>query len=347
MLSPTQTKRRRLTAVTAAIILMLCATAIGAYAEPAPSVSAPAADSALALSLSIKNGGLIVLPASADEITAQYDEAYYDVAITPDGGQWHVTVRGKVADMGHTDHVRLYVPETKRALAVQVRDGSFTYVLAAERADTLQIDAADASLTITSPDQFATSAVALSADAAEYMAYGLIQCPDYFTKQGREITYTGPAAASQVDIRLTGYTSVTLAEGPGPAFAPDAAGLITIPVAVDGLTQGTTLSLGAIPDIVNLSGVSYQLHTDSLAGRIRVSLRQPPNNETRFFSVEKKLRPSDHAVQTQMKTSAAWTFLKKTLAKSYSGPYQVTIESLEGELTNVSGTITLQYSTAK
>lgn len=206
------------------------ATAIGAYAAapaghttPAPGGSAVAGmqigsgllpDGAPSppIDLDIYSGGVELLPAAENEITASYDSAYYDVRMTERDGRWSVSVSGKVAKMGETDFVQLHVPGAKRELNVSVLYGDFRYDLPENPADSISVTAADSGIQISSPNGFQNSEISLTATEKEYTRYDMLEYPNYFTKTETGFAYRNGTEENRLWISLTGYTGVEFTE---------------------------------------------------------------------------------------------------------------------------------------
>lgn len=206
------------------------ATAIGAYAAapaghttPAPGGSAVAGmqigsgllpDGAQSppIDLDIYSGGVELLPAAENEITASYDSAYYDVRMTERDGRWSVSVSGKVAKMGETEFVQLHVPGAKRELNVSVLYGDFRYDLPENPADSISVTAADSGIQISSPNGFQNSEISLTATEKEYTQYDMLKYPNYFTKTETGFAYRNGTEENRLWISLTGYTGVEFTE---------------------------------------------------------------------------------------------------------------------------------------
>lgn len=162
----------------------------------------------LDLSLDVYNGGVEIRPASSREMTAYYDDRYYAVEMAEQNGRWVVSVSGKKAKMGEADPVQIQVPDVKCKMDVKVLDGDFRYDLPEDRADMITIAAANAGVYIASKNGYKNSSITLTAAEKEYLAYGMIAYPDYFTTTDNGFKYQQGTEANQINISLTGYTNV-------------------------------------------------------------------------------------------------------------------------------------------
>lgn len=165
----------------------------------------------LDFSLDINGGGVSIVPVSSNEIVADYDEKYYDVKITEKHGKWVISVSGKIDLMG-PNFVQLHIPNIRYTMDVSVLNGSFSYNLTENNSDTLKISAKSSSLDFTSKNQYSNSSIFLTAKDKEFLKYGLISYPDYFTKIDNGFQYKNGTGANKIDITLTGYTNVDFAE---------------------------------------------------------------------------------------------------------------------------------------
>lgn len=166
----------------------------------------------LTLSFDIDNGGIEILPATSNEIKASYDSEYYNVAIANKNGKWVIKVTGKVAMMGKTDDVWVYIPDIKCTMDVDVLDGNFSYALPDNCADIINITAENAGVNVTSKNKYKNSAISLIATNKDFITYEPPVYPNYFTKTNTGFDYTNGTGENKISIKLTGYTSVNFAE---------------------------------------------------------------------------------------------------------------------------------------
>ncbi|WRS27175.1 M56 family metallopeptidase [Oscillospiraceae bacterium MB08-C2-2] len=169
------------------------------------------------ISCDINNGGVDILPASNNKIEVSYDDKYYDVSITRKADKWLVRVSGKVAMMGTTDDVKLYLPNIKRVMDINVNNGNLSYDLPENSMDIISVTALNAGLNFTSANKYANSAISLTATDKDFLKYELPVYPSYFTKTDSGFQYENGTKVNQIGIKLTGYTGVNFAEHPASA----------------------------------------------------------------------------------------------------------------------------------
>lgn len=162
----------------------------------------------LNVSLDICNGGVEILPASSNKIVANYNSQYYNIKITKQKGKWVVYISGKTAKMGNSSHVQLHIPNIKCNMDVNVIDGSFSYDLPKNCIDIINVTAKDSSIEFTSKNQYKNSTISLLATEKDFLKYGLINYPDYFSKTPNGFEYKSGTRKNQIDISLTGFTNV-------------------------------------------------------------------------------------------------------------------------------------------
>lgn len=162
----------------------------------------------LNVSLGICNGGVEILPASSNKIVANYNSQYYNIKMTEQNGKWVVYISGKTAKMGNSSYVQLHIPNIKCNMDVNVIDGSFSYDLPENCIDIINVTAKDSSIEFTSKNQYKNSTISLLATEKDFLKYGLINYPDYFSKTPNGFEYKSGTRKNQIDISLTGFTNV-------------------------------------------------------------------------------------------------------------------------------------------
>ncbi|MGO0986034.1 hypothetical protein ACTPEW_08865 [Clostridioides difficile] len=162
----------------------------------------------LNLSLDIFNGGVEILPASSNKIIANYNSQYYNVKMAEQNGKWVVSILGKTAKMGNASYVQLQVPNIKCNMDVNVIDGSFSYDLPKNCIDEINVTAKDSSIEFTSKNQYKNSTISLSSKDKEFLKYGLINYPKYFSKIPNGFEYKDGTIKNKIDVSLTGFTNV-------------------------------------------------------------------------------------------------------------------------------------------
>lgn len=160
------------------------------------------------ISLDVYNGGVNILPTSSAEIEAEYDSQYYDVQIKNDNSKWTISISGKVAKMGETDWVKLYIPDTGCNIDIDVLCGSLAYNLPQNCLDLLNITAKDSSIEFASKNNYNNSSISITATDKDYIKYSYINGVDYFTVKDNKFEYKNDKAANQINILLTGYTNI-------------------------------------------------------------------------------------------------------------------------------------------
>ncbi|MCC0631017.1 hypothetical protein [Clostridioides sp. ZZV15-6388] len=158
--------------------------------------------------LDICNGGVEILPTSSNKIIANYNSQYYNIKMTKQNGKWVISISGKTAKMGNSSYVQLHIPNIKCNMDVNVLDGSFSYDFPENCIDAINVTAKDSSIEFTSKNQYKNSTISLSATDKEFLEYGLINYPDYFTKTHKGFEYKNGTIKNQIDISLTGFTNV-------------------------------------------------------------------------------------------------------------------------------------------
>lgn len=166
----------------------------------------------IAISFDIDNGGIEILPTTSNEIKASYDSQYYDVNISNKNGKWDVSISGKAAMMGKTDHVQLYIPNGKHVMDVNVLNGNFSYELSENSEDEIHIIAENAGIDFTSQNQYKNCDISLIATNKDFIKYEPPVYPNYFTKTDTGFEYTNGIGENKINIILTGYTSVVFSE---------------------------------------------------------------------------------------------------------------------------------------
>ncbi|MGO1043319.1 hypothetical protein ACTPEO_11345 [Clostridioides difficile] len=162
----------------------------------------------LNVSLDICNGGVEILPASSNKIIANYNSQYYNIKMAEQNGKWVVSISGKTAKMGNSSYVQLHIPNIKCNMDVNVLDGSFSYDLPENCIDAINVTAKDSSIEFTSKNQYKNSTISLFATDKEFLKYGLINYPDYFSRTPNGFEYKNGTRKNQIDISLTGFTNV-------------------------------------------------------------------------------------------------------------------------------------------
>ncbi|UWD47777.1 hypothetical protein NYR90_14645 [Clostridioides difficile] len=162
----------------------------------------------LNVSLDIFNGGVEILPASSNKIIANYNSQYYNVKMAEQNGKWVVSISGKTAKMGNSSYVQLHMPNIKCNLDVNVIDGSFSYDLPKNCIDEINVIAKDSSIEFTSKNQYENSTISLSSKDKEFLKYGLINYPNYFSKTPNGFEYKDGTRKNQIGVSLTGFTNV-------------------------------------------------------------------------------------------------------------------------------------------
>lgn len=162
----------------------------------------------LNVSLDIFNGGVEILPAPSNKIIANYNSQYYNVKMAEQNGKWVVSISGKTAKMGNASYVQLQVPNIKCNMDVNVIDGSFSYDLPKNCIDETNVTAKDSSIKFTSKNQYENSTISLSSKDKEFLKYGLINYPNYFSKTSNGFEYKNGTGKNKIGVSLIGFTSV-------------------------------------------------------------------------------------------------------------------------------------------
>lgn len=162
----------------------------------------------ISLSLEVYNGGVEILPTSSNEITANYDNQFYDVQITDKNGTWLVSISGKVAKMGDTGNVKLYIPDVRRNMDVNVLNGDFSYKLYENCKDQINITASNGGVHISSDNHYDNSSISLIAKNKDLIIYEVPVYPDYFTTTNTGFKYKNGTELNKINVSLTGYVNV-------------------------------------------------------------------------------------------------------------------------------------------
>lgn len=197
------------------LILLVGATTVGAYTKtnqvtPSPSNNKSISfntDKEIAITAEINAGGVEIIQGSLNQIQAVYDAQYYDVKLIEENGEWKATVSGKKSDMG-AHYVKLYLPNTRCSITANVVCGSVFYDLPQDSKHSLQITAEDSSLKFSSPNQYENYSISITAKEQEFMQYGHINYPDYFSKSQDNILYKNGTGTNEINIMLTGFTNI-------------------------------------------------------------------------------------------------------------------------------------------
>lgn len=162
----------------------------------------------LNISLNVDNGGVEIIPASTNQVTASYDSQYYDVQMELQNDWWVVSVSGKVEKMGHTGDVQLQIPAIKSQMNVNVLDGDFSYHLPEDCKNEVNVTAKDGGVHFVSSNHFDNSRISLVAQDKNFILYEPPTYPDYFTRTENGFEYKNGTEATKISITLAGYTSV-------------------------------------------------------------------------------------------------------------------------------------------
>lgn len=289
----------------------------------------------LTLSFDIDNGGIEILPATSNEIKASYDSEYYNVAIANKNGKWILKVTGKVAMMGKTDDVRVYIPDIKCTMDVDVLNGNFSYALPDKCADVINITAKNAGVDFTSKNQYKNSAISLIATNKDFIKYEPPVYPSYFTKTNTGFDYTNGTGENKISIKLTGYTSVNFAETSAAnlSYEIDSSGKIEIPINISSLDS--EICLGTIPDIRNAKSIRYDIQGES-GGSLFVGI-SPENSKGMKHSWIGSMESATRNIVWESGKSVGYS-------KEYTGEYYVYIQNKYGDCSNVTGTIVIEYN---
>lgn len=123
-------------------------------------------------------------------------------------------------------------------------------------------------------------------------------------------------------------------------FTPNAAGKIVIPVSIETMSENTAICVGEIPDLANVTSIDYNITCSSNQGVLSAGLRNPTLDSEWFFRVEKEVSKNNDSVQSHFDNSV---HSKMGAYKNYTGNYQFYIQNKGGELSHLSGSITIQY----
>ena len=291
----------------------------------------------LALSLEVENGGVELLPATSNEISASYDGDYYDVDISNKNGRWNVRITGKAAMMGKTDDVQLYIPNTKCFVNASISNGNFRYSLPDNCVDEISITAQNSGIDFLSGNQYKNSFISLAATNKDFIMYEPPVCPDYFTKTSTGFEYVNGTGANKINISLTGYTRVTFAETPvaDTTYEVDSSGKIEIPVSFSSIRSGSEICLGSIPDLRNAKSVHYDVVGES-GGSLFVGI-SPDSGTGMKHSWTGSVESATRNIVWDSGDSIAYS-------KEYHGDYYIYIQSKYGDCFNITGSIVIEYN---
>lgn len=291
----------------------------------------------LALSLNVENGGVELLPATSNEITASYDGDYYNVDISNKNGKWNVRISGKAAMMGKTDDVQLYIPNMKCFVNATISNGNFSYSLPENCVDEISITAQNSGIDFLSRNQYKNSSISLVATNKDFIKYEPPVYPNYFTKTSTGFEYVNGTGANKINISLTGYTSVNFAETPAAnrTYEVDSSGKIEIPVSFSSIRSGSEICLGAIPDLRNAKSIHYDVMGES-GGSLFVGI-SPDSGTGVKHSWIGSVESATRNIVWDSGDSIAYS-------KEYNGDYYIYIRSKYGDCFNITGSIVIEYN---
>lgn len=195
--------------------LLVGAAMLGAYTSINHASSIPSDNQAIidktsnevSINVEISAGGVEIIQSSLEQIKADYDTQYYDVKLVEENGEYKATVIGKKADMG-AHYVKLSLPDTSCSITANVICGSLVYTLPQKGNNSLHITAEDSSLKFFAPNQYENTNISIAATDQEFMQYGYINYPDYFSKTENKVFYKNGSDINEINIMLTGFTNV-------------------------------------------------------------------------------------------------------------------------------------------
>ena len=322
----------------------------------------------------IENDAAVRLVATADkEVTVDYGDTLYDVSVENENGNWKIYISYAAAYSKYTSAV-LHIPDIAYGnvniqvgeatldfdrvfryggtIHARVEDSaSIFYSIPSGFQGTLDLTAPDCYLELTSDDGYKNCDIAISNCAT----FGDIA--DGFTKQGGQLLYfdgTG-AGVIRADLGNGGYASIESgrnqpsdsrdglpeSQNQYPLYSPDSSGKLVIPVSIGTIDENSAVCIGEIPDIQNAVSFDYDIQCAGSDGIVSAGLRRPSLDSEWFFWYQRSISADDNRLQTHFDNDITAGL---GIYESYAGSYRFYIQNKGGTLSNLSGTVTVQYA---